>query len=94
LHPHGFIDPDKEYKVKSIVGEDESHYKIKWEDDEGTGESYKDSWEPKINANQEAIDDWERQKAEKASKQLCVLCSLDSTDCLRDASPDSSCSRS
>lgn len=68
-HVHGKIDSQKEYRLKSIVGEDETHdrYLISWEDDPDTGESFVDTWEPRANANQAAIDDWERQKADKAS---------------------------
>ena len=40
---------------------------ISWESDEETGEKYAPTWEPKQNANQEAIEDWERQKADKQS---------------------------
>ena len=41
---------------------------ISWEDDEVTGEKFEDSWEPKANANREAVVDWEYQKADKESK--------------------------
>lgn len=43
---------------------------IRWEDDEETGEKFADSWEPKANANREAIADWKKQKADKKSKNL------------------------
>lgn len=60
-------DPDREYKLKSIIGETETHYLIEWENDEETGEVFEDSWEPKENANREAVADYEFQKAEKRS---------------------------
>ncbi|KAK3702475.1 hypothetical protein LTR37_014837 [Vermiconidia calcicola] len=62
-HPHGDYDPESEYKIKSIIGENKTHYHISWEDDEITGEQYENTWEPKKFANQLAIDDWKEQKA-------------------------------
>lgn len=56
------------YKLKSIVGEDETRYLIDWADDEETGEKFEPSWEPKEHVNAEAVEDYELQKAEKASK--------------------------
>ena len=64
-HAHGKFDPYREYKLKSIVGENAKEYLISWEDDEITGEVFVDTWEPKRNANRQAIEDWEKQKAEK-----------------------------
>ena len=72
-HPHGRINSKREYNLRSIVDEDETRYHIEWEDDEVTGRAYENTWEPKHCANQAAIDDWERQKAEKASKQSSVF---------------------
>lgn len=69
-HAHGTIDPDQDYKVKSIIGETKTHYLISWEDDEATGEKYDDTWEPKVNANDEAIADWNLQKAERKSEPV------------------------
>ena len=66
-HAHGEIVPGRLYKLKSIVGEDETRYLISWENDEVTGETYEDTWEPKKNANRQAREDWEKQKAEKKS---------------------------
>ena len=62
-HPHGDVDYAKEYKIKSILDEKGKQYLIDWEDDELTGERYQPSWEPKGNANKEAIADWNLQKA-------------------------------
>ena len=67
-HPHGNVDPEREYKLKSIVGESATEYLINWEDDEETGEKFENTWEPKDHANQEAVDDWEAQKADKKSE--------------------------
>jgi hypothetical protein len=64
-HPHGQIAVDKTYKVRSILDESKTSYKIDWEDDSVTGEKYDPTWEPKANANQAAIDDWTRQKKRK-----------------------------
>ncbi|KAK5119879.1 hypothetical protein LTR85_007205 [Meristemomyces frigidus] len=64
-HPHGVVDFEREYKIKNILDEKDRQYLIDWEDDEVTGEHYEPSWEPKANANKEAVADWERQKAEK-----------------------------
>ncbi|KAK5164626.1 uncharacterized protein LTR77_009832 [Saxophila tyrrhenica] len=68
-HPHGFVDPNKEYKIRSIIGETTNQYHISWEDDEQTGESFEDTWEPKKHANRLAIEDWENQKAQKRREQ-------------------------
>lgn len=61
-HPHGEIDSQREYKVRGILQEKKKTYLIDWEDDEVTGESYPPTWEPKANANQLAIDEWESRK--------------------------------
>lgn len=66
-HAHGEVDPNRFFKLRSIVGEDKNNYLISWEDDEVTGEKFEDTWEPKKNANRQAIEDWEKQKAEKRS---------------------------
>ncbi|KAK4544223.1 hypothetical protein LTR36_004433 [Oleoguttula mirabilis] len=64
-HPHGDVDYEKEYKVKSILDEKDRQYLIDWEDDEQTGEHYEPTWEPKSHANKQAVADWQRQKAAK-----------------------------
>ena len=64
-HPHGSFDPEKEYKIKSIIDEDNKCYLISWESDEETGEKFDPTWEPKANANLEAVKDWKRIKAER-----------------------------
>jgi hypothetical protein len=64
-HPHGDVDPEKEYKLRSIIAERPGQYLIDWEDDEETGEPYEPSWEPKANANRQAVADWKRRKAER-----------------------------
>jgi hypothetical protein len=40
-------------------------YLIGGEDDEVTGEKCAPSWEPKVNANQLAVSDWEAKKQSK-----------------------------
>ena len=94
MHPHGQFDLQKEYKLKSIVGENKTKYLISWENDEVTGEPFEDTWEPKSHANQEAVEHWEGLKADKASKQPSVLCSLIFTNHLRRTSPEPPCSSS
>ncbi|KAF7185315.1 hypothetical protein HII31_13294 [Pseudocercospora fuligena] len=64
-HPHGDIDTEVECHIRSILDETATKYHIDWADHPITGESYQPTWEPKSNANQAAIDDWERQKAER-----------------------------
>lgn len=66
-HPHGEVDGGKEYKVKNILKEKNGYYLIDWEDDEVTGERYAPTWEPKRNANKEAVADWKRQLAAAAT---------------------------
>ena len=73
-HPHGKVDYEREYEVKSIVDETKTTYQISWEDDEVTGEKFLDTWEPKQNVNQLAIDDWERQKRAERSKPFPSSC--------------------
>lgn len=66
-HPHGDIDIDREYKLRTILDETKTHYLIDWEDDSETGEQFEPSWEPKANANPEAVSDWKSVKAAKAA---------------------------
>ena len=70
MHAPGNVDPEREYKLKSILEESKSKYLIEWEDDEETGQRFENTWEPKRNANQQAIEDWERQKAKKRGNVL------------------------
>ncbi|RMY05289.1 hypothetical protein D0868_06489 [Hortaea werneckii] len=67
-HPHGDVDYTKEYKINTILAENERQYLIDWADDEETGEHYEPTWEPKRFANREAINDWKQQKAQKAAQ--------------------------
>ncbi|KAK5126538.1 hypothetical protein LTR08_004666 [Meristemomyces frigidus] len=64
-HPHGNVDSEVEYKIKNIIDEKGGKYLIDWEDDEVSGVSYEATWEPKGNANKQAIVDWNRQQSEK-----------------------------
>ncbi|KAI9758423.1 MAG: hypothetical protein M4579_003052 [Chaenotheca gracillima] len=62
--------PPEFFKLRAIIAEDRSRYKIDWEDNSVTGEKYPPTWEPKANANREAVEDWERTKQrKKAAKQ-------------------------
>ena len=67
-HPHGHFDPNVEYKVKSIIKEQGGRYLISWEDVDG--QSFPDSWEPKANANKQAVDDWHAQKKQSAPPDM------------------------
>ncbi|THY28175.1 hypothetical protein D6D01_03967 [Aureobasidium pullulans] len=59
-----------EFKVRNIVAEKGNKYRIDWED-APDGTTYDKTWEPKVNVNQAAIDDWEEKKRlkEEAKKQ-------------------------
>lgn len=72
-HKHGDFDPDREYQIKSILDETKTHYLISWEDDEASGETFADTWEPKENANREAVQDWRKQKGKKKSMIACFF---------------------
>ncbi|KAI9847954.1 MAG: hypothetical protein M1837_001471 [Sclerophora amabilis] len=50
------------HRIKGIIGEDRTRYRIDWEDNTATGEATPPTWEPKANANEEAIADWEGTK--------------------------------
>ncbi|SMR65228.1 unnamed protein product [Zymoseptoria tritici ST99CH_3D1] len=70
-HPHGQIDPDKEYKeykVRDIIGETKTKYYVNWEDDSKTGEQYVPFWEPKDHVNELAVESWIRKQAAKSEK--------------------------
>ena len=64
-HPHGTFDDSKYYKVKAIIDETATRYHISWEDDEETGESYENTWEPKSNVTADTIAEWEQLKAQQ-----------------------------
>lgn len=73
-HPHGkTVDHEKDYKVRSIIDENDTQYYIDWEPDEESGEVYEPTWEPKENANSLAVRDWESCKA-AAKKQKGMYC--------------------
>ncbi|KAI5365223.1 Putative HDA1 complex subunit 2/3 protein [Septoria linicola] len=74
-HSHGKINYEKDYKVRSIIGEDKTKYHIDWEPDSDTGENYEPTWEPKANANQLAIDDWERKKTARSNPLPALVAS-------------------
>lgn len=70
-HPHGDFDDEQYFQVRTILDESKLKYLIDWEDDERTGARYDPTWEPKENVNEEAIADWEAQKAaRKAGRSL------------------------
>ena len=56
------FDPDREYEVEAILDETPDQYLIRWAGDKETGETFDDSWQPKSNANQAAVDEWETRK--------------------------------
>ncbi|KAI9722949.1 MAG: hypothetical protein M1812_001398 [Candelaria pacifica] len=56
------------WALRDIIDENRTYYKIDWEGiDPETGRRYEPSWEPKGNANRDAIEDWEEKKREKAA---------------------------
>lgn len=57
--------PEVEYKVRNILEESATRYRIDWEDGPN-GEKYDPTWEPKEYANEAAILDWEEQKRREA----------------------------
>ncbi|KAL1297770.1 hypothetical protein AAFC00_006307 [Neodothiora populina] len=71
-HPHGQVDPDQLYKVRRILAEDRTRYKIDWENGPN-GETYAPTWEPKENANDAAIEDWEATKIAKKRRRSSAL---------------------
>lgn len=64
-HPHGQFDEEQEFKIRAIVEETATHYRIEWEDDEETGQKFPSTWEPKGHANRLAVEDWEATKRRK-----------------------------
>lgn len=58
---HSFA-TDEIFAVKSILDESSDKYLIDWEDDPVTGRSYSPTWEPKANANDAAVNAWERRQ--------------------------------
>ncbi|KAI9707765.1 MAG: hypothetical protein M1836_000727 [Candelina mexicana] len=58
------------WKVKDIIEENRTQYLIDWEDDPKTGRSYEPTWEPKGNANREAVKDWQKKKRERAAQSV------------------------
>lgn len=65
-HPHGDIDEDTYYQVRTVLAErikgKKIEYQIDWEDNERTGEKYTPTWEPKENLTERALADWEALK--------------------------------
>ena len=67
------------YAVKDIIDENETHYRIDWENNAATGESYSPTWEPKSFANDEAVADWGKKKIRTPSgRSVWSVCSSDS----------------
>ncbi|KAK7711004.1 hypothetical protein SLS63_012841 [Diaporthe eres] len=65
---------DNVFAIKDIIDEKfihgKRHYKIDWQDDPNTGESFSPTWEPAENANEDAVRDWERDKQRRALLSL------------------------
>ncbi|KAK3679809.1 hypothetical protein LTR78_000185 [Recurvomyces mirabilis] len=57
-HPHGEIDPDEYFAVRSILDERPGQYLVDWDDSPRTGEAYQPTWEPKKNVTAAAIKEW------------------------------------
>ena len=58
--------------MKQIIDERNNKYLIEWEDDEETGQSYENTWEPKRNANKLAVADWEERKQGMSDMHLSI----------------------
>ncbi|KAK0857987.1 hypothetical protein LTR03_000554 [Friedmanniomyces endolithicus] len=69
LHPHGEVDPERLYTLRSIIDEKPGHYLIDWEDDPVTGEAFDPTWEPKRNVTKPAIQEWNAEKSRRARVQ-------------------------
>lgn len=61
-HPHGLVDPKKEYDIRGIKDENDTMYLIEWANDPETGESYEDTWEPEHMVSEIAILHWKCNK--------------------------------
>lgn len=66
-------DSQREFKARGILAESKTRYKIDWEDDPVTGESFAPTWEPKRNANEELVRDWiQREEAQGKQKEIAA----------------------
>ncbi|KAK0280747.1 hypothetical protein LTR35_007773 [Friedmanniomyces endolithicus] len=68
-HPHGEVDPEESYALRSIIDERPGHYLIDWEDDPVTGKAFDPTWEPKRNVTKPAIQEWNAEKSRRARIQ-------------------------
>ncbi|KAK0972541.1 hypothetical protein LTR91_015086 [Friedmanniomyces endolithicus] len=68
-HPHGTVDPERLYTLRSIIDEKPGQYLIDWEDDPVTGEAFDQTWEPKRNVTKPAIQEWNAEKSRRARIQ-------------------------
>ncbi|KAK3631303.1 hypothetical protein LTR56_016938 [Elasticomyces elasticus] len=71
-HPHGEIDPEKLYTIRNIIDERRGEYRIDWEDDPKTGERFEPTWEPKANVTEDAVKEWNEQKARRPRQSISV----------------------
>ncbi|KAK5747144.1 hypothetical protein LTR17_000277 [Elasticomyces elasticus] len=71
-HPHGEIDPEKLYIIRNIIDERRGEYRIDWEDDPKTGERFEPTWEPKGNVTEDAVKEWNEQKARRPRQSISV----------------------
>ncbi|KAK5709948.1 hypothetical protein LTR17_019336 [Elasticomyces elasticus] len=71
-HPHGEIDPEKLYIIRNIIDERRGEYRIDWEDDPKTGESFEPTWEPKGNVTEDAVKEWNEQKTRRPRQSISV----------------------
>lgn len=68
-HPDNYnFDPDREYKIRGIMNENDKKYKIKWARTDGAGGDFLDSWVPKEYANKHAKKDWASRKKQGREK--------------------------
>lgn len=60
---------EKYYEARGILQETTTQYLIDWAPDSDTGEEYDPSWEPKENANQLLVADWNKFKEQESQKK-------------------------
>lgn len=60
---------EKYYEARGILQESPTQYLIDWAPDSDTGEEYDPSWEPKENANQLLIADWNKFKEQQSQNK-------------------------
>ncbi|KAK3374020.1 hypothetical protein B0T24DRAFT_657686 [Lasiosphaeria ovina] len=72
--PHAAPEEEKLYAIRGIIEEKYKRrkllYRIDWEDDPDTGETFEPTWEPAENATPVAVADWEEEKRRRQLQQV------------------------